>query len=112
MSRIFYDHLLIASDLRRDIDSLVETYEEKEEIWGLVDELIHQRIMALILENLHERYHREFLEKFYEAPYHENNMTYLVGKVADMEQFIHQEISAIFREIKELLLSQGGPQEI
>jgi predicted metallo-beta-lactamase superfamily hydrolase len=104
MSKIFYDHLVVLEEVRVEIDKLVHEKEEKEELWNIIDELMHHRIFDLILSKLHFDHHSEFLKKLYEAPYNDDLLTYLKEKVEeDVEAIIINEVNKIKKEIlKEL----------
>jgi hypothetical protein len=76
MSRIFYDHLISFEEISIKIDSITSSKEEKEELWQLIDEMVHHRIVDLVLSKLPESHHHEFLEKLYNAPHSEELITY------------------------------------
>jgi len=42
MSKLFFDHLIILEDLETEIKEVAESPEEKEELWQLIDEILHQ----------------------------------------------------------------------
>ena len=46
MSKVYYDHLIVLGDIESRIKSIAETQEEREELWQLVDDIIHQRVLA------------------------------------------------------------------
>ncbi len=100
MSHIFYDHLIVLDDLEKEIKNVAETPEEKEELWKIVDETIHHRVLGCILDQLPKESHTEFLEKFHKAPYDENLMGYLKAKVGEnIEEVIKQEIGSLAYEL-------------
>jgi hypothetical protein len=100
MSKIFYDHLLVLNEVEGAIRLNVSSLEEKEELWQIIDELIHHRVMAIILENLPREHHEEFLEKFTLAPYDQKLIVYLNDKSAKkIEDLIRKEAKKIESEI-------------
>jgi hypothetical protein len=104
MSKIFYDHLIVLEEVRVQIDKVAKTSEEKEEIWKLVDEIIHHRVMNTILEKLPEKHHKSFLKRFYAAPYDEKLIPYLNEKIDDdIENFISKEIKLLSEELLQLV---------
>lgn len=100
MSRIFYDHLLVFEEVEKNINSMEISKEERDELWNLVDEMVHHRAFGLILERLPRGNHKEFLEKFHEAPYSQNLMEYLKIKVGEnVEELLKQELGNLAYEI-------------
>ena len=100
MSKIFYDHLLILEEVNLFIKRIAQTKEEKEELWGLVDEMIHHKVFDVILRNLPREHHGEFLEKFHKSPHDESLIDYLKEKIGqNVEELIKQEIGSLGEEI-------------
>jgi len=100
MSKLFYDHLIILSEVEAEIKDIAETEEERHELWQIVDETINNRVLELLLDKLAEEYHDEFLEKFHEAPYDETIIGFLNEKVQeDIEDLIRKEIENFAQEI-------------
>lgn len=109
MSRIFYDHLIILEEIDYVIRGSVEAPEEKEELWNLVDEMIHHRVLGCILDKLPEKHHKEFLEKFHSAPNDESHINYLNEKIGGgIEKIIQDEIKILSNEILRELKGIGG----
>ena len=109
MSKIFYDHLIVLEEVNIQIDEVAKTSEEKEELWKLVDEIIHHRVMSAILEKLPEKHHKNFLKTFYASPYDEKLISYLNEKIDDdIEKFIGREIKSLSDELLQLV---GGKTE-
>lgn len=104
MSKIFYDHLIIIEKIDYIIKNSTESSEEKEELWKLVDEIIHHRVLACILDNLPEGYHKEFLERFHLAPHDESHTLYLKEKTGeDIEKIIRGEVKELEKELLSLV---------
>ncbi|HLE49381.1 MAG TPA: hypothetical protein VI819_05120 [Patescibacteria group bacterium] len=82
MSKIFYDEFIDLGDFHMHLKSMVQDDNEKEDLWHLVDEFIHLRMIEIILDNLHEDLHEEFLRMFGERPYDESLVTYLDQNMA------------------------------
>ncbi|KKR30581.1 hypothetical protein A2715_00155 [Candidatus Woesebacteria bacterium RIFCSPHIGHO2_01_FULL_39_32] len=102
MSNIFYDHLIILTEVETEIKNVTESPEEKEELWNLVDEIIHHRILGLILDALPREHHEEFLIRFHQAPHDERHLKYLNEKTEkDIEEVIREEIKMLEKEILE-----------
>jgi hypothetical protein len=100
MSKVFYDHLIVLEEIEDEIKSSAETGEEREELYEIVDEIIHHRVLGVILDHLPKKYHATFLEKFHETPHDTGLMEYLNAKVEEnMEEIIKQEIGDLAYEI-------------
>lgn len=100
MSKIFYDHLIILTEVETEIKSMAETEEERHELWQIVDEIIHHRVLSCIMDKLPQEHHEEFLEKFHKAPHDETLLDYLKERIEeDIEVFIKKEINILEKEI-------------
>lgn len=101
MSKIFLDRLLILDDLDRQVKRAAATPEEREEIWHLIDEIIHHKAMGCILDNLPRKHHEEFLEMFHESPHDEDLIFgYLKEKVGEnVEEILKQELGSLAFEL-------------
>jgi len=102
MSKIFYDHLIILEDVEREIAKSIETEEERHELWKIVDEIVHHKVMGCIMDKLPNENHREFLEKFHTSPHDESLIDYLKEKIGqNIEELIRQEIGGLSFELLE-----------
>lgn len=100
MSSLFYDKLIIFEKIEIVIKNAALTPDEREELWNLVDQIVHPRILTTILDNLPREHHSEFLEKFHSSPHDENLISYLNEKVgSDVEKLIRLEIDKLEKEI-------------
>ncbi len=100
MSKIFYDHLIILEEVESEIKSIADSPEEKEELWKLVDDIVHHRVMISILDRLPIEYHEEFLSKFHKTPHHDSHMGYLNDKIEDdIEAVIKKEVKDLEKEL-------------
>lgn len=104
MSKVYYDHLIVLDDIENKIKDIAETQEEKEELWQIVDDIIHNRVLVCVLDNLPKDYHEEFLGMFNEAPYSLSLMDYLKERIKEnIEELIKQEIGGLATELLEEL---------
>ena len=102
MSKLFFDHLIILEDLEAEIKEVAESPEEKEELWQLVDEILHHRILGCILDSLPAEHHHNFLEMFHQSPHDERIIHFLNKKIeGDIEGVIREEIKLLEKEILE-----------
>lgn len=101
MSKIFYDKLVVLKDLEKIVKKSAKTPEEKEELWLLIDEIIHHKVMGCILDRLPKDSHREFLEMFNDKPNDEAALfSYLKEKIGkNIEELIQQEIGALSADL-------------
>lgn len=105
MPIIFYDHLVVKSDVTQFIDSLDEPDNHKGKAKQLVDDIIHQGIIEFILERLDEKKHRTFLQIMDERPYDPEIISYLKQHISpEIEANISARVSKLIEEIKEDLL--------
>lgn len=105
MSKIFYDHLIVLEEVETEIKNIAQSPEEKEELWKLVDDIVHHRVMISILNKLPIEYHDEFLTRFREAPHHDSHIDFLNDKIAtgpeeeDIEEIIKREVKTLEKEL-------------
>lgn len=103
MSKIFYDHLIDFGKLDKLIKTHVKNKEARDEIYRLVDEILHHRVLGCILDRLPKDSHREFLDSVKAKAHDESILEYIRSRVTeDVEEFIRQEIVALSRELIEL----------
>jgi len=107
MSKIFYDHLINFEEIEIVIRNSSGSSEEKEELWKVVDEIVHHRILGSIFDRLPLHHHQDFLERFHKSPGDESHLSYLQEKIEDdIEAIIKKEMedlkSEILKDIKKL----------
>ncbi len=100
MSKLFFDHLIDLTGLEKEIKKLTSSEEEKQELWLIVDDIVHHKVIGLILAKLPREHHDEFLNFFHAAPYDDNLIAYLKEKVnGNIEELISQEIGSLTYKI-------------
>ncbi len=100
MSKIYYDHLIVLDEVEAEIKKAAKSPEEKEELWKVVDEMVHHRVMGVVLDKLPRELHEEFLDKFHKGPHDENLLTYLQEKIGEnVEELIRREIGNLAYEL-------------
>lgn len=95
MSKLFFDHLIELKEIDKQIKRVAKSTEEKEELWLLVDEIIHHKVMGCILDKLPREHHEEFLDIFHKSP-HDSDLLikYLRSRTnSDIEDLIIKEIN-------------------
>lgn len=105
MSRLFYDHLIELTQIDLIIKKSVTSKEEQEELWHLVDDMVHNKVMHVLLDALSREDHEEFLEEFSKAPHDEAHIHYLKDRTGkDIEELIQKELALMEEElVRELL---------
>jgi hypothetical protein len=96
MSKIFYDKHLQLEHIQKEIDKLSDSKEEREELYRIVDEYVHHRMLGCILGKLPKDHHEEFLTKFTKEPHADELWDYLKEKIeGDIESFVRDEVYSI-----------------
>ena len=106
MSRLFFDHLIELNQIELVIKQSVSSKEEQEELWQLVEDMIHHKVMHVILDHLPQEHHNEFLEEFSKAPHDEMHIHYLKDKTGkDIEKIIADEVQNLEEETLSVLFA-------
>ncbi len=96
MSKIFYDDEVALEKVEKEINSLAKTPEEKEEMWGIVDGIVHHHIMGSILEQLHKDHHKDFLKRYQKAPHDTKLLAFLTKRIGkDIKQLLKYEAESL-----------------
>lgn len=108
MSHIFYDHLLELGEVEKAIKKAAQTIEERDELWQIVDEIVHHKIMGCVLDKLPIQQHTEFLERFEKAPHDESLLDYLKAKIGEnVEELLRQELGNLAYELLESIKKEN-----
>ena len=101
MSKLFFDHLLVLSEVETFIKKNASSKEDKEEQWRLVDEIVTHKVVEKVLDRLPRDNHEEFLEIFHKCPHDEVYIfEYLNEKTGkDMEGELRKELEEVGKEI-------------
>ncbi len=107
MSKLFFDNLIDLSEIDKKIKKVATSQIEREELWQLVDEIVHHKVMGCVLDNLPQDNHEEFLEMYHKNPHDEKSIfEYLKNKVGkNMKEIIRQEIGALSSDLLEEIKS-------
>lgn len=108
MSKLFFDRLVELKKIDKEIRKVAKTAEEREELWGIVDEIVHHKVMGCILDRLPKDNHEEFLEIYHRSPHDEELLFgYLKNKAgSDIEETIKQQIGSLSAELLEEISSK------
>jgi hypothetical protein len=100
MSRVFYDHLLELENLSSHINEICETEEERVELWHIIDEIIHHRVLGCVLDHLSIEHHEPFVERFKNEPHNEELIVFINGKIEhDIEEKIMENVKILQEEL-------------
>jgi hypothetical protein len=100
MSIIFYDHLTVIQGLDKKIKKISSSNDEEQELWKLVEEIIHTKVFDCCLGNLPEDNHDEFLKMFFKKPHDKGIIKYLNEKIGkDVEKMIKNEMKKLSKEL-------------
>ena len=108
MSKLFFDHLIYLEEVEIEIKKFATSREEKEELWGLVDEIVSHKVLEKVLDKLPREHHEEFLELFHKCPHDEVKIFgYLRSKAGssiedDLKQDLKNLENDLLRELKSL----------
>jgi len=111
MARIFYDGIVDLGDLEKKIKKIARTQEEREELYRLVDEIVHHRVIGCILDELPREHHGEFMEKLVKKPHDEGLLEYLAQRIKkDVEEFIKYEVHKLAVELMGYVEEKTRPE--
>ncbi len=111
MSNIFYDHLTNLEKVEKKIKKVARTSDERQELYQLIDEIVHHKVLGIILSRLPESHHKEFLDNFTQRPHDKSLFQYLKERIVeDIEEFIKDEIHKLSVELLLLIEHKTSPK--
>jgi hypothetical protein len=101
MSKLFFDHLISFEEIEIIIKKKASSKEEKEELWGLIDEIVNHKVFSNILDKLPPEHHEEFMALFHKCPHDEVVIfDYLKSKSGrDVEKELQAELKGISADL-------------
>ena len=100
MSILFYDHLVVRTEIVELLANIEEAENQKGKAQQLIDDIIFQGIINLILEKLEPHHHRTFLTIIHERPYDPEIISYLKVRISpDIEDEISKEADKLVKMI-------------
>jgi hypothetical protein len=113
MTKLFFDGWAVMDDIEKEIKKVAKTSEEKEELWHLVDDMVHHKVLESILDKLPEASHVEFMGKYHERPFDSEIVKYLKEKIGEnVEEIIKTEVGSLAIELlDEIRGKEGAPQK-
>jgi hypothetical protein len=113
MARIFYDDIVDLAKVEKQIKKIAKTSEEREELYGLVDEIVHHRVLGCILDQLPNKHHEAFLEELGKRPHDVGLIQYLGERIAgDVVEFIREEVHKLTVELLLIVEEATRPKKI
>ncbi len=111
MSKIFYDDLVDLGKVEKRIKKIAKTPEEKEELYQLVDEIVHHKVVGCILDKLPPEHHENFLRRFSDKPHDDGILEWLRENITeDIEEFIRKEIRMLAVELLVIVEERTRPE--
>ncbi len=112
MSKVFYDDIIDLKDVEKQLKRAVKDYDERVEIYKLIDDILHHRLLSSILEKLPKENHKEFVQKFCDHPHDESHIEYLTKRInQDMKEFIKSEARVLSTEILAIIFDKTKPNK-
>lgn len=100
MSKLFYDKHLDLTEVDREVKKIVKDPEAREEIYHLIDEIVHHRVVGCILGKLPHEHHQEFVSHMADHPHDESILDYLQRRIPeDVGEFVRQELHLLSGEL-------------
>ena len=100
MAPLFFDHLVIKTEIIELVNQKAEPENQKGKALQLVDDILYQGIIDHILEKLHPHHHDTFLTQVHERPYDPELLAYLKKHIGpDIEDDIRQAANKIVKQI-------------
>jgi len=100
MSPLFFDHLVIKTEIIELINKKPEPENQKGKALQLIDDILYQGIIAHVLGRLNPEHHDTFLSQMHERPYDPELISYLKKHVGpDIEDDIRKAANKIVKQI-------------
>jgi len=100
MAPLFFDHLVIKTEVIELINKKPEPENQKGKALQLIDDIIYQGIIEHILVKLHPQHHDTFLTQVHERPYDPELIDYLKKNVGpDIEEDIRAAANKMVKKI-------------
>lgn len=100
MAPLFFDHLVIKTEIVEFINQSEEKENHKGKALQLIDDILYQGIINHILEKLHPEHHSTFLSQVHERPYDPELIAYLKKHIGpEIETDIQAAANKIVKQI-------------
>lgn len=113
MSKVFYDDIVDLAKVEKQIKKIAKSPEEREELYGLVDEIVHHKVLGCIMDKLPSEHHDEFLKELGKRPHDVGLIQYLSERIAgDVTEFIRAEVHKLTVELLLIAEEATRPSEL
>jgi len=100
MAPLFFDHLVIKTEIVELINQKPEPENQKGKALQLIDDILYQGIINHVLERLHPQHHITFLTQVHERPYDPELLAYLKEHIGpDIEEDIRTAANKMVKQI-------------
>jgi len=100
MAPLFFDHLVIKTEIIELINNKPEPENHKGKALQLIDDILYQGIIDHILQKLHSHHHSTFLSQVHERPYDPELIAYLKKYIGlEIEDDIRAAASKMVKQI-------------
>lgn len=99
--KAFYHSVIDVQKIHAHLEKVELKKDEHLQVWDLIEETIHIRILDTILEKLPEKKHEEFLEKFHKNPQDKKLLLELESEIKDIKKHIHESYIQLEKETLE-----------
>ena len=100
MTKLFYDHLIIIEEIVEVLSRHKLSQKEQEEMLDLVDQTLHQEILATIMQHLPKDGHEAFLIHFHATPHDRKILDFLKEKSSiDIEKEILKTVDKVKKNV-------------
>ncbi len=100
MAPLFFDHLVIKTEIIELINQKPEPENQKGKALQLIDDIIYQGIIDHILEKLDTKHHETFLTQVHERPYDPELISYLKEHIGpDIEEDLRLAANKMVKQI-------------
>jgi len=100
MAPLFFDHLVIKTQVIELINQKPEPENQKGKALQLVDDIIYQGIIDHLLSKLKPHHHETFLSQFHERPYDPELLSFLKKNIGpDIESEIRSAADKIVAKV-------------
>lgn len=100
MAPLFFDHLVIKTEVIELINKKSEPENQKGKALQLIDDILYQGIIDHILNKLNPQHHGNFLNQVHERPYDPELISYLKQHIGpDIEEDIRFAANKIVKQI-------------
>ena len=100
MAPLFFDHLVVKTEIIELINQNPEQENQKGKALQLIDDILYQGIIDHILDKLHSHHHGTFLSQVHDRPYDPELISYLKKHVGpEIEEDIRLAANKIVKQI-------------